>query len=361
MTKPYGINLKLYIEGGSHDEYISAVLHGFPKGFAVDTERLYAFMQRRSPGRDRFSTPRYERDIPRFISGVTDNITNGEAVEIRIYNENVIRSDYNFNDTPRPGHADYTAVMKYGIGTDISGGGHFSGRLTAPLCAAGGMCLQYLEAMGIRIFSHIYSIGGIYDTPFDPVKVGKAEYEILDGKPFGTLSDKAGEEMKRVIDTARRELDSVGGIVECAVTGLPAGLGEHMFASCEGRISSAVFAIPAVKAVEFGTGFGAALARGSENNDPYVIKDGAVTMKSNNSGGILGGMSTSMPLIFRAAVKPTPSIGIRQSTVSLSKMENTFITVGGRHDPCIVPRSLPAFEAAAALAVLDMILDGENI
>lgn len=361
MAYTYGLNIKLDISGTSHGEYMEARLSGFPKGSIVDTDALYAFMLRRAPGKDRFSTKRSESDRPVFLSGLDGQITNGDDIVIRIYNENKRPSDYDFKDTPRPSHADYTAVMKYGKDVDISGGGHFSGRLTAPLCAVGGICLQYLSSLGIGVVSHIYKIGNVTDTPFDALGVGKRQSDLLSEKSFRTLSEGAAERMQALIDSARERCDSIGGTVECAVYGLPVGLGEHMFASCEARISGAVFAIPAVKGIEFGSGFSSSEMLGSENNDPFVVKDGKIAFKSNNAGGILGGMSSGAPIIFRAAVKPTPSIGIEQDTVSLSRLENVKIRVGGRHDPCIVQRSLPAFEAAAAIAVTDMLLDGSEV
>ena len=248
-------------------------------------------------------------------------------------------------DIPRPGHADYTAQVKFGGAQDVSGGGHFSGRLTAPLCIAGGVCMQLLEHEGISIRARILSIGHATDSaPFDaPV----AE------KPFPAVSDDAAAAMQAEIAQAKADGDSVGGVVECVVEGLPAGIGEPMFGGLENLIARAVFAIPAVKGVEFGAGFAAARLRGSEHNDAFRVQDGRIVTETNRCGGILGGISTGMPVVFRAAFKPTPSISRQQDSVSLSRMENTTLVIHGRHDPCIVPRAVPCVEAVAAIAVLD--------
>ena len=351
MKNYYGINVKLNIYGGSHDEKIGMTLSGVPAGLKVDMDRLCAFTSRRAPGNDAYSTARRERDLPVFLSGIEDGVTNGDVIEAVIYNQNQRSSDYSsLIDTPRPSHADFAARMKYGEDVDLRGGGHFSGRLTAPMCIAGGICLQWLESRGIHVGAHIYSVGGVCDTPFDAVGVSKTTLDEVKSRRFSVVDESQGDKMKAVID-------SVGGVVECAVIGLPVGLGEHMFSSVEGRISSIVFGIPAVKGIEFGIGFESARLLGSQNNDPFYTDGERILTKTNNAGGILGGMTSGMPLIFRAAIKPTPSIGIEQDSVSLSKMQNVKITVGGRHDPCIVPRAVPVFEAAAAIAVFDMLLD----
>ncbi len=358
MKDLYGINLKLNIYGGSHDEKIGMTLEGIPAGEAINLDALRAFMARRAPGRDAYSTQRKEPDEPVFISGLDGNVTNGDVIEAVIYNTNQRSGDYSsLRDTPRPSHADYAAVMKYGPEVDLRGGGHFSGRLTAPMCIAGGICLQILARKGISIGAHIASVAGVFDKSFDPVRLCSKDLDDLASHPFPTTDEGAGESMKAEIESARADGDSVGGVIECGIVGQPAGLGQHMFASVEGRISAVVFGIPAVKGVEFGLGFGSAGLRGSENNDAFRTDGTRIYTSTNNSGGILGGMSSGMPVIFRAAFKPTPSIAKEQDSVSLSKMQNVRITVGGRHDPCVVPRAVPVVEAAAALAVLDMMLD----
>ncbi len=358
MLTPYGKNLKIYIEGGSHDEKIELILDGFPSGLQVDKEALQAFMNRRAPGRDKFSTTRKEADKPVFLSGVTDGKTDGNRIHAVIYNSNQHSSDYSFvKETPRPSHADFCAIKKYGQDVDLRGGGHYSGRLTAMLCVAGALCKQYLSEKGIEVFAHIYSIGGIADKPFDLCKVGAAEQATLASADFPVLDAEQGQKMQAKILEAKENLDSVGGVVECAVTGLPIGLGEHLFAGVEGRIAAAVFSVPAVKGVEFGNGFGCASLFGSQNNDPFATDGEKIYTTTNNCGGILGGMTNGMPLVFRAAFKPTPSIAKEQNTVSLSTKTNTKLSIKGRHDPCIVQRAVPVTEAAAAVAVCDMLLD----
>lgn len=354
----YGFNVKLKIYGGSHDEKIGMTLEGIPAGEQIDFDELKKFMARRAPGNDAYSTKRKEPDEPVFLSGFDGNVTTGDVIKAVIYNKNQHSSDYSsLVDIPRPSHADFAARMKYGDKVDLRGGGHFSGRLTAPMCIAGGICLQILARKNIHVAAHIASVGKVSDLPFDAVKVTKSDFDELHTHPFPTVSEEKGKEMREAIENARLDADSVGGTVECAAIGLPTGLGEHMFMGVEGRISSIIFGIPAVKGVEFGLGFGSSALRGSENNDPFEVKDGKIVTKTNNCGGILGGMTDGMPLIFRAAMKPTPSIGKEQDSVSLSKMENVRLTISGRHDPCVVPRAVPVFEAACALAIMDMLLD----
>ena len=260
-----------------------------------------------------------------------------------------------FTDVPRPSHADYPAQVKWQGAQDSAGGGHFSGRLTAPLCIAGGLCLQYLHACGIEITAHIERIGAAQDrrfTPTQPETLAKAKLPVLD--------PDSAEAMLAQIAAAKAEGDSVGGCIECAVTGLPAGLGSPMFGGMENRLAQILFGIPAVKGVEFGSGFACAGMRGSEHNDPYFMQDGAVRTRTNHAGGILGGLTTAMPVIFRVAVKPTPSIARPQASVSLQRGEDTVLEIHGRHDPCIVPRAVPCVEAAAAIAILDALLE-ENL
>ncbi len=353
MSSTYGESLKLSIFGQSHGAAIGMTLDGIPAGLPVDPDSLQTFLNRRAPGQNDWSTPRREEDRPEFLSGLLEGYTCGAPIAAVIHNKNTRSGDYaNLMDCPRPGHADYTAQMKYGGFQDAAGGGHFSGRLTAPLCIAGGLCKQWLSEMGIEIAAHLASIAGIQDTPFDPTNPDLSAINA----DFPVLDPAAGEKMRQAIRDARKEFDSVGGIVECAVTGLPAGLGEPMFGGAESRIAQIVYGIPAVKGVEFGAGFSVASIRGSQNNDSYAIDNGKVQTLTNNAGGILGGITSGAPLIFRAAFKPTPSISAPQQSVSLSKGENAELIVKGRHDPCIVPRAVPVVEAAAAIAIFDMIL-----
>ena len=353
MSSTYGENLKLSIFGQSHGAAIGMTLDGIPAGLPVDMDALQFFLNRRAPGQNDWSTPRKEADRPEFLSGILDGFTCGAPIAAAIYNKNTRSGDYaNLEDCPRPGHADFTAQIKYGGFQDAAGGGHFSGRLTAPLCIAGGLCKQWLEGMEIRVFAHIAAIAGISDTPFDPLAPDRDSIQ----PDFPVIKPDAGAQMRDAISAAKGDGDSVGGIVECAVTGLPAGVGEPMFGGVESRIAQIVYGVPAVKGVEFGAGFSAANLRGSQNNDDYVISDGQIRTVTNNAGGILGGITTGMPLIFRAALKPTPSISRPQQSVDLNDGKVQELIVKGRHDPCIVPRAVPVIEAAAAIAIFDMIL-----
>ena len=361
MPHPYGRNIKLDIRGGSHDPEISMTLSGLPAGIAVDTSALHAFLARRAPGQNAWSTPRKEDDLPHFSSGMVKGedgllYTDGSPIEAVIYNTNTRSSDYDF-DIPRPGHADLAARLKYGDAVDLRGGGHFSGRLTALMCVAGGICLQYLATKGIRIGAHALCIGGVYDAYLHPLDKGFADFDYLAERDFPTLDYTSGEKMKAVIAEARAEGDSVGGLIECRISGVPAGLGEHMFRSVEGAISEAVWGIPAVKGIMFGAGFAVAKMRGSENNDPFRTDGTRIYTDTNHAGGILGGMTYGMPILFTVAIKPTPSIAKEQDSISLSGMNNTKLQIKGRHDPCIVPRAVPVVEAAAALAMVDLLLD----
>lgn len=356
MKSTFGENLKLTIFGASHAPEIGMTLSGIPAGLPVDLQKLQTFLNRRAPGQNPWSTARKEADVPHFLSGLTDGVTNGETLEAVIYNENVRKSDYDdLKYIPRPGHADFAAWMKYGLDFDMSGGGPFSGRMTAPMCIAGGLCKQWLEAKGIRIGAHIQSLGTVNDDYFNPI------YPQIDQicVDFPVLNSEAKRQMQFVISYARETSDSVGGVVECAILGLPAGLGEAMFGGIEGRIASAVYGIPAVKSVEFGDVQAIATCYGSNVNDSFVIENGIIKTTTNYCGGILGGITNGMPVIFSVTVKPTPSISKPQKSVNLKTMEEVTIQIKGRHDPCIVPRAVPVVEAAAAIALYDLILENE--
>ena len=353
MRSTYGENLKLSIFGASHDPEIGMTLAGIPAGLPVDLEKLQAFLNRRAPGQTVWSTSRKEADVPHFLSGLTDGRTNGDTIEAVIYNENVRKSDYDdLKYIPRPGHADFAAWMKYGLDFDMSGGGPFSGRMTAPMCIAGGLCKQWLEAKGIRIGAHIVQIGLMEGEYF---KLLNPELDKI-GTTFPTLTTEAAEEMQETIAKARADGESVGGTIECAIIGLPAGIGGSMFDGVESRIAQIVYGIPAVKAVEFGQGNAFSIACGSTANDCFTVENGEVKTLSNNCGGILGGITNGMPLVFSATFKPTPSIAKPQKSVNLKTMEETELVITGRHDPCIVLRAVPCIEAAAACAIYDVIL-----
>ena len=357
MSSTYGERFRFTIFGQSHSPAIGVTIEGIPAGFAIDMERLQRFLSRRAPGSDPTATARKEADKPIFLSGLVGNVTCGAPLTAIIENTNTRSGDYqNLKDCPRPGHADYPAHVKYRGHQDVAGGGHFSGRLTAPLCIAGGIALQLLEQLGVTVGAHIQSIEAVPDSRFDPCAVSAEQLRALTEKSFPVLQDKAEGPMREAILRAKSEQDSVGGIIECAAVGIPAGWGDPMFGGMENRIAQLVFGIPAIRGIEFGLGFEAAKLRGSAHNDPWVMAQGTVRSQTNRHGGVLGGITTGMPLIFRAAVKPTPSISKEQSSVSLSRGEDTPLVILGRHDPCIVPRAVPVMEAAAAIAIYDAYL-----
>ncbi len=355
MSNTLGNRFRVTIFGQSHSPMIGAVIEGVPAGIAPDMAAISAFMARRAPGGD-LATPRKEADAPRILSGLNERgETCGAPLAVAIENGDARSRDYDaLRDVPRPGHADYTAAVKFSGHNDIRGGGQFSGRLTAPLCFAGALAMQLLECRGVRVRARIQSIADIEDAPTDFVN---PPLDAVAAEGLPCLSADAAKRMAEAIRQARDAGDSVGGVVECFATGLPAGLGEGMFDGVENRVAKALFGIPAVKGVEFGAGFAAARLRGSENNDPFRVADGRVVTETNRCGGALGGLTTGMPLVVRAAFKPTPSIAVEQRSVSLSRMEDAKLTVSGRHDPCVVPRAVPVVEAAVACVVLDMMLE----
>lgn len=353
-----GNKLKVTVFGQSHAPAIGCVIDGLPAGFAPDMARVSAFMARRAPGQNGWSTPRKESDAPEILSGIVDGKTCGAPVAMVIRNTNQHSKDYSgLKRTPRPSHADYTALVKYGDSYDVRGGGQFSGRLTAPLCFGGALAIQLLEKKGITLAAHIGQIEAVFDDVPDFAKIAREDLEALPDKPFPVFSDDAGERMRRAIEAARLEQDSVGGVIRCFALGLPAGVGEPMFGGVENRLAGALFGIPAVRGVSFGTGFAAAGMRGSAHNDPFVMDNGAVRTRTNHAGGVLGGITSGMPLVVNAAIKPTPSISRPQDTVDLEAAENAPLTIHGRHDPCIVPRAVPVVEAVTALTILDMLLE----
>ena len=357
----FGSNLKITIFGQSHAPAIGVIVDGFPAGMAVDMEALQHFLARRAPGGGTHSTARREPDIPEFLSGLANGKTCGAPIAAIIRNADARSSDYeNLRDIPRPSHADYTAYVKFGGHNDIAGGGQFSGRLTAPLCIAGGLCLQHLKRKGIHIAAHILSIGGVEDNPFDPVYPDCESYAAMTAEKPPVLTASIWEKMLHEIEDARKDGDSVGGVIECAATGLPAGLGSPMFEGIENKIAAIVFGVPAVKGISFGSGFTGSHMRGSQNNDAFVMDGNTVKTKTNNHGGILGGITSGMPLIFQAAIKPTPSIAREQDSISLKGQTAAKLTVHGRHDPCIVPRAVPCIEAAAAVALCDSLLESKQ-
>lgn len=354
MSSMTGNKVKISVFGQSHSEAIGVVIDGLPAGKKLDFEKINAFMARRAPGKNEFSTSRKEADLPEIVSGVVNGVTCGAPLCALIHNKNPHSSDYNnIADTPRPSHADYSGYVKFGGFNDVSGGGHFSGRLTAPLCFAGAVCMQYLEDTGIEIQAHILKIAGVEDDRFD--MVSPKSYGISE-KQFPVINDRAGERMKSEIERAKKDGDSVGGVVECIITGVRAGAGDPMFGGTENMLAKNIFGIPAVKGIEFGNGFEASDLRGSENNDSFCVRDGKIATSTNRSGGINGGITNGMPIVFSAAFKPTPSIYKEQNSVSLSGKTEKKLQIQGRHDPCIVQRAVPVVEAVAAFTILDLTL-----
>ena len=360
MSSEFGKQLRVSVFGQSHGKAIGVNIDGLPAGEAIDLDELNAFLDRRKPGKSPLSTARKETDTPVFLSGLEDGVTCGFPMCVMITNSDQHSSDYSeLADKPRPSHADYTAHIKWGGHADMRGGGHFSGRLTAPLCVAGGIAKQILARRGVYVGAHLAAVGTEDDGPF-PLHPTKELFDAVATKPFPVLDDGAGERMQALILEARQNLDSVGGIIECAAIGLPAGLGDPMFDGIENRLAAALFGIPAVKGVEFGLGFGSARLHGSENNDPFAVEDSKIVTTANRAGGILGGITTGMPVTLRVAVKPTPSISRPQQTVSLSAMEDTELVIRGRHDPCIAHRAVPVVEAVTATVILDLLLEGNH-
>lgn len=358
MSSYKGKNITISIFGQSHSEAIGVSIDGLPSGIPIDEERIAAFMGRRKPSGAVYSTARSEADKPSFLSGVYNGQTTGAALSAVIYNSDQRSLDYSaLYNTPRPGHADYTARVKYGGAEDHRGGGAFSGRMTAPLCIAGAIAQGFLRERGVTVGSHILSVGGVRDESFDAVNISSELLCNIAKKPFGVINDDKGTLMLEKIAHAKAELDSVGGIIECAAVGVPCGYGGELFDGLESSIARLVFSVPAVKGFEIGRGFGAADVYGSENNDEfYYDESGNVKTSTNNHGGLLGGITSGMPLTIRVAVKPTPSIGKTQRTVDLSKKTDTEITIGGRHDACIVPRALPVIESCLMIALMDEML-----
>lgn len=356
MSSTYGDKIKISVFGESHGNGIGVVIDGLPAGEKIDMDKVLVQMSRRAPGNDKTATPRKEKDLPKILSGMLGNTLTGAPLCAVIENTNTRSADYNnLLAVPRPGHSDYTAFVKYKASNDIRGGGHFSGRITAPIVFAGAVIRQLLEKKGIKIAAHISSIGSVEDTPFNPLKLDDELAQKLNNARFAVIDDSVEQKMRDVVEDARMNLDSVGGTIECIVDGIDAGFGDPMFDGVEGVIAKAVFGVPAVKGIEFGKGFELANMRGSQSNDPFRYKDGKVVTETNNCGGILGGITDGMPILFKAVVKPTSSIAQKQKSVDLQKKENANLEVHGRHDPCIVPRAVPVIEAVTAIAIINLL------
>ncbi len=358
MNTTFGENLRTTVFGQSHSDAIGCTIEGLPAGEAIDLEALAAFMARRAPG-GRLSTQRREPDAPEILCGLVNGVTCGAPLAAVIRNTNQRSQDYRaIADLPRPSHGDLPAQVRWQGHQDVRGGGNFSGRLTAPMTIAGGIALQILARRGVRVAAHLLSVGEVQDRPMNPM--GESE-EALAARLSGELTalvPAAGEAMAIEIERARKAGDSVGAVIECMIEGLPCGLGGPLFEGFDSKLAFGLFGIPGVKGVEFGRGFEAARIRGSENNDPWEACGEAPGARplTNNAGGVAGGITTATPVVFRVAMKPTPSIALAQKTVSLSRGENAGLGVRGRHDPCIGVRAVPVVEAVAALAALDLIL-----
>lgn len=362
MKSSVGELIKLSVFGESHGAAIGAVLEGLPAGHKIDFDFMLSQMARRAPGRDNTTTSRKEEDLPEILSGVVDGVTTGAPLALIIRNKDTISKNYdNLKVNPRPSHSDYAAYVKYNGFNDVRGGGHFSGRLTAPIVAAGAICRGILKEQGITVGGHIFNIGSVIDNQLDPVNVTAKELDELSKCYFSLVDKQKEEKMREEIEKARKDLDSIGGSVELAATGLPVGLGNPMFRGVENVLSNILYGVPAVKGVSFGAGFGYSVLKGSNANDNMYYDGNKVVCKTNNCGGITGGITNGMPLTIMVALKPTPSISSTQQTVNLKTGENESLVIEGRHDPCIVPRALPALEAAMSIGLLDLMAEGGKL
>jgi chorismate synthase len=357
MFSTFGQNIRITVFGESHGTGIGVVMDGFPAGEAVSMEELNRFMARRAPGQ-RGTTPRKEKDTPEVLSGLQNDTTTGSALAMIIRNKDHRSDDY-ITDIPRPSHADLNAHLKYGGHMDMRGGGPFSGRITAPLCLAGGVAKQILARRGIAVGAHLAAIGAIEDARWDPVLVRREELEQIGRQGFPAIDPAKADAMLDYLDRVKDEEDSVGGRIGCMATGVPAGLGEPNYLSVESHLSHLLFSVPGVRGVQFGTGFAAAKMRGSEHNDPIRLEDGRFYTQTNHAGGIVGGITNGMPLVVEVAMKPAASIGQKQRSVSLSQNRETDLRIEGRHDPSIAVRAVPVIEACMAITLLDF-MEGKN-
>lgn len=349
--------MRYSIFGESHGPAIGVVLEQVPPGLVLDREAISKEMARRAPGKSPLSTARKEADVPEILSGVFDGKTTGTPLCAIIHNSDHHSKDYaKTRFLARPSHGDYTGFVRYQGCNDYRGGGHFSGRLTAPLVFAGAVAKQLLAQRGITVGAHISQIGTVKDKSFADTQLTPTLFQTLSEKAFPTVDGQAGAAMQAEILQAREELDSIGGAIQCAVLGLPVGVGSpDLGCNVEGVLAQHLFAVPAVKGISFGAGFAFASMRGSQANDPFYMDGGQVKARTNHSGGVNGGISNGMPVLFQVAIRPTPSIGQEQNTINFSTMEDAKLTIQGRHDPCIVHRAVPVIEAAAALAICELL------
>ena len=360
MSSMWGKNIRISIFGESHGRAVGVTIDSLPSGIKLNMDKIDTLMKERAPGRTLWSTPRKEDDKVDIISGVNNGYTTGTPLTGLIYSGNTKSKDYDkTKNIVRPSHADYTGSIRYKGHNIIPGGGHFSGRLTAPLVFAGAIAMQILEQKGISINARIYSIGNINDEAIDYCKEFSTR-QIADNN-FPTVSNDAKNKMIEYILKCKEQKDSVGGVIEVFANNMPAGVGSPIFDNLESNIAAMLFAVPAVKGVEFGAGFDIAKQKGSEVNDEFDIVDSKIVTTSNNNGGILGGISNGMPLVVRCGIKPTPSIAMQQNSVDIESMTKAKLNIRGRHDPCIVPRAIPVTKAAVALAILDTYLSQTEI
>jgi len=352
MSNSFGEKFRITSFGESHGKCVGVVIDGCPSGLSLSEDDVQSELNRRRPGQSQITTKRQEEDQVEILSGIFKGYTTGAPICMLVWNKDVDSSKYElFRNVPRPGHADFTARQKYGGFNDYRGGGRFSGRITASFVMAGAVARKLLrDVLKVDITAYTIEIGGIKAKKIEDVKVIK---KTVEKTPVRTADLEVAEKMIDLIIQTEKEGDSVGGIVECVATNVPIGLGEPVFSSLESDISKAIFSIPAVKGIEFGTGFGVSELKGSENNDAFIIEDGKILTKTNNSGGILGGISSGMPIIFRVAIKPTPSIRNKQDSVNILEIKETTIQIEGRHDPCLVPRAVPVIESMTAVVLVD--------
>ncbi|MGL4362699.1 MAG: chorismate synthase [Cellulosilyticaceae bacterium] len=356
MSGTWGNKIKITVYGESHGKGIGAILDGVEAGMDIDFKQVQDEMERRAPGRNSMSTKRQEADEVQVLSGIFEGKTTGAPIAILIYNQDMKSKDYSkTKDLARPSHADYPAYKKYKGFNDYRGGGHFSGRLTAGLVACGAIAKQIIAKKNIYIGAHIKQIGNVYDDNFDAVTLERSVFELIKNKQLPVINDNCINLLQGVVEQAHKENDSVGGMIECGIVGISAGLGDPFFDSVESRIAQLAFSVPAVKGIEFGLGFEFAKHYGSEVNDLYTNKDGVIKTETNYNGGILGGITNGMPIVFKVPIKPTPSISKPQQTINMKTNEMEILTIKGRHDPCIVQRAVVVIEAIAALAVLDLL------
>ena len=356
MSGIWGNSLKVAIFGESHGNAIGITIDGLPYGVEIDMDKVLEEMARRAPGKSKLSTARNEKDAPEILSGFFEGRTTGTPLCGIIRNGDTRSKDYGkLKDLMRPGHADYSGNIRYSGFNDYRGGGHFSGRITAPLVFAGAICKQVLAKQGITIGAHVKKIKDISDDSFDYTNISSDLLLSLNKEELPLLDKSKEETMRNVIIDAKSQGDSVGGVIECAITGVKAGYGDPFFDSVESRLSHLLFSVPAVKGVEFGLGFDITELYGSEANDSYYYDGDVVKTRTNNNGGILGGITNGMPVVFKVGIKPTPSISKKQHTINIQTKTNEDLVIEGRHDPCIVQRAVPVIEAVAAIGILDLL------